>query len=495
MSRAILDKITDTLTVDKKVQVISCTFHELVNTCNSPIPNSIIRGQLSIPEYQRPYIWKEKHINRLLEDFREYNLNKDKEKSLFYFGSIILHQDGNQLKIIDGQQRITTLLLIYSFIDPTFKSGIQYSAPFSIQTIKRNFSYLKSVQKGENFDYSGMDMLSCIDLNKINVTLVITATEDLAYTFFETQNTGGVKLSGSDIIKAHHLRAISAKKLINYQARRWEGIDPERVELVIQNLTKIRFWDNRKWRLFPFYRDKKTIKEILISEFTEDTKHDQQDISYYYTAVKNVDGRAFQIYKSHIKQLKQPLSDGNNTLDYINDYVQLHDILFVTGKSDYRVSDSFYAFNKALMHGNSGTLYLKELLEICIVAYVSRFGFYRLYEASLWLYRAVYSLRVSFSRNVREDSVFKFVYDNQFVDNILEVYTTDQLFRFLKIIEYEFNKDNATSGRAKDKHLGTLKNYFDEFKTIKIDQLTSKNYDQVLLKAISNKINKNDSND
>lgn len=35
-------------------------------------------------------------------------------------------------------------------------------------------------------------------------------------------------------------------------------------------------------------------------------------------------------------------------------------------------------------------------------------------------------------RNVREDSIFKFVYDNQFIDNILEVYTTAELFNYLK---------------------------------------------------------------
>ena len=40
------------------------------------------------------------------------------------------------------------------------------------------------------------------------------------------------------------------------------------------------------------------------------------------------------MHESHIKQLKQPLSDGNNTLDYINDYVHLYDILFNKNKTD-----------------------------------------------------------------------------------------------------------------------------------------------------------------
>ena len=263
-----------------EVKVISCTFQELVNTYKYAIPNSSIMGQLCIPEYQRPYVWKEKQINRLLDDFIEYQNDPQTNKPLFYIGSIIVQQEGEKLNIIDGQQRITTLLLMNSVINSQFHSGIHYSSSLSINNIKKNFAYLKSVQAKDVFDYAKTDVLDAIDLNKINVTLVVTATEDLAYTFFETQNTGGVRLSGSDIIKAHHLRAIISKKLINYQAKKWESIESIKVEGIIQNLTKIRFWDNRNWRRFPFYRDDKGIKEVLIYEFTEKTKHDKKDIYF-----------------------------------------------------------------------------------------------------------------------------------------------------------------------------------------------------------------------
>lgn len=473
---------------NKDVKVISCTFKELVNTYSVPIPNSDIQGQLFIPEYQRPYVWKEKQINRLLDDFIEYEKNKDPDKALFYIGSIIVHQDDGKLKIIDGQQRITTLLLINSIINKGFKSGLQYTSTSSINNIKRNYAYIKSVQEKDVFDYADTEVLSYVDFDKINVTLVVTATEDLAYTFFETQNTGGIRLSGSDIIKAHHLRAIHSKKIIKYQARKWEGIESEKVEEIIQNLTKIRFWDNRKWRRFPFYRDEKGIKEVLIEEFTENTKHDIDDISFYYSAVKNIDGRAFQMHESHYKQLKQPLSDGNNTLDYVNDYVHLYDVLFNKSKRDYRVSDDFYEFNEKMMHGNSGTLFLKELLELCIITYVSRFGFHRLFEASLWLYRCIYSLRVSSSRNVREDSIFKFVYDNQFIDNIIEVYTVDELILFLKRFKYTFNPKYLESNQSKDKHISTLNNYFEEFKGKTEYKENPKEFDKTLLSAIGKKI-------
>ncbi len=470
------------------VKVISCSFNDLLNTYRDAIPNSDIKGQLSIPEYQRPYVWKEKQINRLLNDFIEYHQNTDSDKALFYIGSIIVHQDQGQLKIIDGQQRITTLLLINSIVNNEFKSGVQYTSTSSINNIKRNYAYLRKIQSKDVFDYADTEVLNYIEFDKINLTLVVTKTEDLAYTFFETQNTGGVRLSGSDIIKAHHLRAINSKKIIDYQARKWEGIESEKVEEIIKNLSKIRFWDNRKWRRFPFYRDEKGIKASLIEEFTENTKHDKEDISFYYSAVKNIDGRALQMHESHFKQLKQPLSDGNNTLDFINDYVQLHNVLFNKNKKDYRVSDAFYEFNDKLMHGNSGTLFLKELLELCIITYVSRFGFHRLFEASLWLYRAVYSLRVSSGRNVREDSIFKFVFENQFIDNIIEVYTVEELILYLRRFKYNFDINNLETHQSKGKHIACLKNYFNEFKDVEELKTAPQDFDKTLLAEISKKI-------
>ena len=233
--------------IENGLKVVSCTLAQLLDSANSENTDLPIHGQLRIPEYQRPYVWGEKQINKLLDDWIEYSKIDDKDKPLFYLGSIILHQDeNNHLNIIDGQQRITTTLLFSKFRDIVY-DGIEYDSSQSITKIIANLSYLKAIQDNEIFDFRNTKVLESIDLNEINVTLVVTKSEDLAYTFFETQNTGGVRLSGSDILKAHHLRAIPATKLVNYQARRWESSESEKLEYIIQQLTKIRFWDYCHW--------------------------------------------------------------------------------------------------------------------------------------------------------------------------------------------------------------------------------------------------------
>ena len=472
------------------VKVVSCTFGQLVTSYNFPIPEINITGQLHIPEYQRPYVWKEKQINGLLKDLVEYSKDESEDKPLYYLGSIILHQHGDKLKIIDGQQRITTLLLLNKFKNPLFKSGIIHSASESISNIKYNLSYLKSVFEGEVFEFieDKGALMKSLDLNKINVTLVVTNSEDLAYTFFETQNTGGVRLSGSDILKAHHLRAIKNVKIVNHHARKWEMIDSKEVEYVVQNLTKIRFWDNRKWKQFPFYRDERGIKDVLIDEYTLKTNKDEKDVSYHYSAIKREGEQISQLQESQYKQIKQPLSDGNNTLDYINDYIVLYQLLFKNTKVDYRIDDRFYDFRDSVLHGKNGTLFLRELMEVAVISYVSRFGFYKLYDATLWLYRMIYSLRVSMNRNVREDSVFKFVYDLQFIDNIVEVYTPEELFEFLKRFRYIFDINNTKENQSKDKHVSTLQNYFEGLQSISVYRNNPKSFDNNLVELISNKI-------
>jgi hypothetical protein len=474
---------------NREVQVISCTFQELLNTHiqGCTIPNSEIKGKLTIPEYQRPYVWNEKQINRLLNDLKEYQLWEDEEKPLFYLGSIILHQAGEKLNIIDGQQRITTMLMLGKTQSTDFETGLEYKTSLTVQNIKKNLSYLKAIKEKEIYEYKHCNIIEQLDFTKINVTLVVTATEDLAYTFFETQNTGGIRLSGSDIVKAHHLRAIPSKKIVNYQARRWEQMQSEKVEHIMQYLGKIRYWDNRHWRRFPFYRDERGIKSELLDEFTERTLKTGEDISYHYSAVKFENGRQLQMYESQYKQLKQPLWDGNNSMDYINEYIDLYDSLFNKEKKDHRVPDSFYDFVEKLMHGQSGTIFLKELIEIAIITYVSRFGFYKITESAMWLYRFIYSLRVSTGRNVREDSVFKLVYDNQLIDNILEVFTVEQLHHYLKKFSYTFNTENTETNQSKDRHIQTLSYCFGKNNFKEIDQYAKnpKQFDKDLIDAIS----------
>lgn len=63
-------------------------------------------GQFEIPRYQRAYSWGKKQREQLIEDLRDV-------KGKYYFGHFLFEESGddNTIKVIDGQQRITTLVI------------------------------------------------------------------------------------------------------------------------------------------------------------------------------------------------------------------------------------------------------------------------------------------------------------------------------------------------------------------------------------------------
>jgi uncharacterized protein with ParB-like and HNH nuclease domain len=169
----------------------------------------LLSKKLAIPEYQRPYVWSKIEIEKLLFQFSEH-INREDEKPNFYLGSIVLHKNGNEYNIIDGQQRITTMQILQLIKNKqTFE--ITYDHPITQKHIKDNYSFFKDKE------------FKLINFESINVTIVITESEDMAYNFFETLNTGGKRLTGTDILKAHHLRSIKQNQERNFHALNWEN--------------------------------------------------------------------------------------------------------------------------------------------------------------------------------------------------------------------------------------------------------------------------------
>lgn len=61
-------------------------------------------NNLEIPNYQRPYNWKIKNVNQLIDDILFH-----KDKKGYRLGTLVLHDDKTNLNIVDGQQRVITI--------------------------------------------------------------------------------------------------------------------------------------------------------------------------------------------------------------------------------------------------------------------------------------------------------------------------------------------------------------------------------------------------
>ena len=66
-----------------------------------------------VPDYQREYVWEsETHVSRFLQDINdEFNPKADEQTSYFIGSTIIVKRKDGQYDVIDGQQRLTTIII------------------------------------------------------------------------------------------------------------------------------------------------------------------------------------------------------------------------------------------------------------------------------------------------------------------------------------------------------------------------------------------------
>jgi len=90
--------------------------------------------QFSIPSYQRAFSWEvdgsRKHLRQFIEDLTEQHPNKD-----YYLGHFLFEEDQpGRLFVIDGQQRLTTVVIFFSCLIRELEARVAHHA--TAQTIQ-----------------------------------------------------------------------------------------------------------------------------------------------------------------------------------------------------------------------------------------------------------------------------------------------------------------------------------------------------------------------
>lgn len=108
------------------------------------VPVSMLLGKkFYIPDYQRGYRWTRNEVNKLLEDLTAFFSDDYKENPYYCMQPLVVCKDENndRWKVIDGQQRLTTMFLLLNYLGKELKK----EPPFEISYGSRDGSagYLK----------------------------------------------------------------------------------------------------------------------------------------------------------------------------------------------------------------------------------------------------------------------------------------------------------------------------------------------------------------
>lgn len=270
------------------------------NTENRTISDIFQRScRYVVPRYQRGYVWKEQNWNELLTDivFTIRVNDADLEWSHF-LGTIVLNshttnhnysrvQGITNFEIIDGQQRLTTIYIIFAAL---------YKRLLDIDSVESNkraqyvySSFLVSLSADsekiivignlelddfirEILDYAGNEVSSINGKNilkkvfeyfynefrkydfvktiqfldrllNINVVEIVSNQEEEIYNIFEVLNARGQKLKQIELLKNHIMKYIQPREssFIDHTKQKWETIISNTTNLTDQDNLIIHF--------------------------------------------------------------------------------------------------------------------------------------------------------------------------------------------------------------------------------------------------------------
>ena len=234
-----------------------------VNAKARTIHDLLAEHKYEIDDFQREYEWQKKQVAKLIDDLASEFLESHEEGNErgevakyghYFLGSIIINEDGERKRIIDGQQRLTTLILLLILLrhrtdDAEQKGQIADlirsrkfgEISFNLNVPEREHC-MQTLYNGEKFpDLGASDSVSNIleryddieehlpktvpdealpyfaDWLVENVQLVeiTTYSSSDAYTIFETTNDRGLSLAPADMLKGHLLANIDEAKRAN----------------------------------------------------------------------------------------------------------------------------------------------------------------------------------------------------------------------------------------------------------------------------------------
>ena len=402
-------------------------------TLNSILFNDKVK--LSLPEYQRAYEWKKEHVIALLDDTYEAFVSK----KAYILGTIILHQTEDEenkkllYDIVDGQQRLVTLSILFKDILKENEDSLLYSvfgnlkSQYYIQNTNKIIDdYLKNKDRDNYLDYLQSENVT------ISVLFIPNGQLSLAFTFFDSLNSKGMQLSDYDLLKAHHLMFIpeNQENLARKHNDEWQSKDGEHNELFEKILRQIRVWsrghgeegggERLAYNEFVSAIDEKDLDkdEHILNRYMQpnvfrswNRENDQIVLNMRYPS-QNVEDLIPM-------EIPQTIEGGDAFFLYAKRYHKMYELLFGEQTGEKKSSAIHYAdeLSKAIRND-----YLRNAYKAIILLYFDKFGDQNLIELATCVELLLSTLRFPKAGGqtfVRQGRVKQYVNEQKIIPIIL----------------------------------------------------------------------------
>ena len=391
---------------------------------------------LKIPEYQRPYKWTEKNVNNLIDD-----IISNKNKSEYRLGTLVLHKNGENLDIVDGQQRIVTLMLILCALHyiKQYKEVEKLYAPKENKFWKHEFN--NTISQNNIFKNYQLIKQRINDFNEATVDFLLTKCTFVkivseAFQFFDSQNSRGKELEPHDLLKAYHLREmreIPSDEQIEI-IEKWEDIDTEELASLFGYLYRIKNWSKLK-SAREFTKDEISVFKGI--NLNNKIYYPYKRIFYVAEYFIEKIAKAPLVETEYPFQLDNIIINGKHFFEMIYQYSKLKkDLPNLIKKWNSEIYNILYADHKYNNKDYAGYYrvgdnYTKILFECACMYFLDKFGedkwLTKVFEK---LFLWAFSLRLTsgsikfvsvdkFAR--KDDSFFKYIKEALYASDILKV--------------------------------------------------------------------------
>lgn len=447
--------------MDNKVNTYVTSLKELLT-------NSTAKSPLTIPDYQRPYTWKTKNVIQLLDDIVRFSKYPE-----YRIGTIILHDTGTTLDIVDGQQRIITSLLITRYLtEKQRKELTSINLPEHQRTIENVVNNNNVI--GEYFERNPQNKEIIEDYFLSNCTMQVLKLVNLdeAFQLFDSSNNRGKALYPTDLLKAFHLRELKGTEERKLEmVELWENIQPKHIHMLFSEyLFRIKQWSKNKnvpdlgfsnndidlFKGVSEGDDNSELnwaKPILMAKNYVDTFNRQNQTMIEFNALSEMN-YAFQI--------DQPMINGEyffKFVDFYNSILENKCFYYDKPNTDEDSILSFYAQTKDKKYFR----FVQSLFKTSMLYAIDKFSDRQYDMIENVCFHYAYYPRFYFEQ-VQKKSINKFVINSDagiknLFNYIAESYSTKQLSHFEvpideKLKDSQREKVKMKSAKIADKYLG-----------------------------------------